>query len=652
MATGNPESVSRPVRIQPVPSFAPFTKMEIEQSIPARFERQVEKHADRLAVKSGDLTLSYAELNRAANRVAHAIIARLGTNQESVALLLQHGIPAVIAILGILKAGKCYVPLDPSFPAPRLSVIVEEAETSLLLTGDRDMTSALAFTQNPANILNIDTLDAALPADNPGLSIKPDSPAYLFCTSGSTGRPKAVAQTHRNGLYQIMTYTNGLRLSPEDRVTQLHSHGFSASRLDIFGALLNGAALFPLLPAEEGMGGLARRLIDEGMTLFHWVPTAFRHFADTIGDAELFPKLRLIVLGSEPLTSRDVKLYKWHFSPDCVLVNRFGATETGNIAWYFMNKQTGMPSGTVPVGYAIEDTDVLLLDETGKEVGNNQIGEIAVKSAYLPSSYWRRPDLSGDVFSPVPGAPGSMTYRTGDMGRRLADGCLLHLGRKDLQVKIRGYRVDPGEVEGALLDHPAVAAAVVMARQDNLGDRCLVAYYVAASAPAPANSTLRHFLEARLPAYMVPTAFIRLEALPLKPSGKLDREALPEPNRLQPDGEALPIAEPRTSVEETLVTIWTSVLGVASVSIHDNFLDLGGNSLHAMMIISRAISAFKFEVSIRDFFELPTVAHMAEVIGSANLKNLADSELAAELDMLESLSEEQVRQLLENETKA
>ena len=650
----HPVSVLRPVRIQADASFAPFEKADIEQTIAARFEQQAEKYADRLAVKKGGLALNYAELNQAANRVAHAIIARRGTNQESVALFLQHAIPAVIAILGILKAGKCYVPLDSGFPAARLTGILEEADVSLLLTGDHDISSALTLAREPGDILNIDTLDAGLSVGNPGLSISPDSLAYLFFTSGSTGRPKGVAHTHRNGLHQIMTYTNGLMLSPEDRVTQLHSHGFSASRLDIFGALLNGAALFPLSPAEEGMNGLARRLIDERMTLFHWVPTAFRHFAETLVDAldetQLFPMLRLIVLGSEPLTSRDVELYKRHFSPDSVLVNRFGSTETGNMTWYFMDKHTAVPSGIVPVGYPVEDAEVLLLDETGNDVGTNQIGEIAVKSAYLPPGYWRRPDLTGEVFSFTPGAAGKTIYRTGDIGRRMADGCLLHMGREDYQVKIRGYRVDPGEVQSALADHPAVTAAVVTARKDNLGDVCLAAYYVAARTPPPTTAVLRHYLETRLPAYMVPAAFISLEALPLTPRGKVDRAALPEPIRAASLGDVAPVEEPRTSVEEILVQIWSSVLGVGSVGIHDNFFDLGGNSLHAMMIISRAVSALKVEVSIAGFFEIPTVAHMAELAGSANLKDYQDPEMAAMLDMVESLSEERANQLLKKET--
>ena len=271
------------VRVKPAPSFVPFTRADIEQSIPARFEQQVEKYADQLAVKSGDLSMSYGELNRVANRLARAVIDRLGNKPEPVALLLRQGIPAVSSILGILKAGKCYVSLDPAYPEATLVSILEESQASLVVTSDADLSSAMALVREPSKILNIDRLDDGIPTDNPGSTISPDSLAYLFYTSGSTGRPKGVVQNHRNVLHQIMTYTNGLQLSRDDRVTQLHSHGFSASRLDIFGALLNGAALFPILVAEEGFGRFASWLRDEEITLLHWVPTAFRHFTTYSG---------------------------------------------------------------------------------------------------------------------------------------------------------------------------------------------------------------------------------------------------------------------------------------------------------------------------------------------------------------------------------
>ncbi len=643
------EAAPKQVHVKPGASFVPFGKADIEQSISARFERQVEKYGDRLAGKDGDSSLSYRELNRAANRIAHAVIDRTGSNEVPVAVFLRHGISAVVAILGILKAGKCYVPLDPDYPAARLATILDEAQAALLVTDDAGLLSALALTVDAGKVLSMDSLDKSLPDGDPGLSISPDSLAYFIYTSGSTGRPKGVVQSHRNVLHQMMTYTHALLINPNDGVTQLHSHGFSASRLDIFGALLNGATLFPYSVAERGMDGLARLLIDEELTIMHWVPSAFRHFGGTLDEGKRFPKIRALVLGSEPLAPQDIGIYQRHFSPDSVLVNRYGTTETGNICCYFSDQQTAVRPGPVPVGYAVEDTEVLLIDENGKEVGKNQIGEIAVKSSYLSPGYWKRPDLTAESFFPAPGEPGKKIYRTGDMGQLLADGSLLNLGRKDFQVKIRGYRIELGEVEKALLDHPAIAAAVVAVRQDRYENKFLAAYYVTGNAPAPDQTALRNHVKARLPSYMVPGAFVRLESLPLTPTGKLDRNALPEPDPISLGAEA-PAAKPRTEVEKILTQIWSGVLGIAALNMRDNFFDLGGHSLHAMMILASVASNFKVSISMREFFEAPTIAHMAELISSRKA-DIAEPELASLVAAVESLPDEEVRSLLREETK-
>ncbi|HVO95876.1 MAG TPA: amino acid adenylation domain-containing protein [Terriglobales bacterium] len=645
-----PVSARGQIHIEHDFSFVPFPRTDIEQSIPVRFEQQVKRYPTRVAVKSGDVVLSYTDLNRAANRLAHAIIARLDAKEVTVALLLPQGVQAAIAILGILKSGRCYVPLDTGYPFDRLAGILADAQVTLLLIDNETMPAAVKIAGDSVEILNLEALDEHWPAENPNLPISPDFLAYLFYTSGSTGEPKGVVQNHRNVLYQIMTYTNGLRLNPEDRIGQLHSHAFSASRLDIFGALLNGAALFPLSSAQ-GMSYLARRLMDEKITVFHWIPTAFRYFAETLGKSEEFPNLRLIVLGSEPLGSRDFDFYRTHFSSSCVLVNRFGATETGNVCWYFMDKHTSVPVGPVPVGYAIdEDTEVLLLDESGREVEKNQMGEIVVRSRYLTPGYWHRRDLVREAFSPLPGALEKRIYRTGDLGQMMDDGCLVHLGRKDFQAKIRGYRVDVGEVERALLDHAAVAAAVVITRLDHQGNTYLVAYYVVGNAPPPASGALRNFLEARLPSYMVPAAFVRLETLPLTPSGKLNRSALPDPHHEKSQSDA-PAAAPRTEVEASLVEIWSNVLGLATVGVHDNFFDLGGHSLAAMMIMARVAQAFGIDLSLRVFFESPTITHMAAMISSPTLQGIAEADLVTALSTVESLSDAEVRELLEEKDR-
>lgn len=392
------------VRAAPAPTAkakgrAAFPRAEIEGSIVARFERQVRIHADRLAIKSEDRALTYDELNRVANRVAHAVLARSGESAEPIGMLLKPGIAAVVAILGILKSGKFYLPLDAGFPHARLAAIVRDVKPSFILTADAYLSSAMALTEDAERIVNIDALDVRIPDNDPSLTIAPAGYAYLLYTSGSSGQPKGVVQNHRNVLHQLASYTNGLGLHPEDRLTFLHSHCFSASRLDIFGALLNGAALLHFDFGEQGPAPLARWLYEEEITVMHWVPTAFRHFAGGLRETERFPALRSIVLGSETLTVRDLDLHRRHFAPDCTLVNRFGTTETGNIAWHFIDNQTALTGSVVPIGRAIDGMEVSLLGETGKQVVDGAVGEITVKSQYLPPGYWRRPELTRSAFA-------------------------------------------------------------------------------------------------------------------------------------------------------------------------------------------------------------------------------------------------------------
>lgn len=622
---------SQPVKDTPAQTVATvkggavFSRAEIERSIVSSFERQVHNRPERLAIKSGDRAMTYEALNRASNRVAHAVLALSGEKMEPIAMLLKPGIEAVTAILGTLKSGKFYVPLDPGFPQARLAAIAKDAEPRLVVTDNANLASASAFVEDRAQLINIDDL-AAISDRNPGLAIAPDAYAYLLYTSGSTGQPKGVIQNHRNVLHQLASYTKGLTVGAEDRLTFLHSYGFSASRLDIFGALLSGGGLFHFSVADEGLANLARWLREEEITLLHWVPTGFRHLVGVLDDSEQFPRLRLVVLGSEALSVRDIALYKRHFSPDCVLVNRFGTTETGNICWHFIDKNTELTSGAVPVGRAIEDTEVLVLDATGRDAGVDRVGEIAVRSSYLSPGYWRQPELTQAAFAPDGSATGRRIYRTGDIGYRLPDGSLVHAGRKDLQTKIRGYRMEIIEVENALRTHPAVReAAVVIGEERSIGQR-LLAYIVARDEPRPTNSALRSYLEARLPAHMTPADFVWLRSLPLTPSGKVDRLALPRVEQARAELDTA-FVEPRTSVEKALVEIWSRVLGIDRIGVHDEFFNLGGDSLLAGQVLSRVVRVFGVEVELRDFFDAPTIARMAEIIVRSQAGMLSEDEL-------------------------
>jgi amino acid adenylation domain-containing protein len=442
--------------------FEPRTHAPFEQSIPARFEQQVERYPAHLAVKSHSDTLTYAALNQAANRFAHAILARRGLGAEPIALLLEQGAPVLAAILGVLKAGKMYVALDPSFPHAQLTHMLDDSQAALIVTNDRQLSLAKAWERDTCRVLNLDSLDGSVATENPGLPLPPNMLAHILYTSGSTGRSKGVVQTHGNILHKIMINANALHLSSDDHLTLLYSCSYSASVKCIFGALLNGATLYPYDIKDQGLALMADWLDREEISVYFSVPTVFRNFVASLTGEGLFPKLRLVYLGGEPVTARDVELYKKHLAAHCVLVNSLSSNETGPIRQYFITKDTLITGNVVPVGYATQDNEVFLLDESGAPVGVNSIGEIVVKSHYLTPGYWRQPERTAQAFTPAPEGGGARIYRTGDLGRLRPDGCLEHLGRKDFQVKIRGNRIDVLEIELSLLCLANVKEAVVV----------------------------------------------------------------------------------------------------------------------------------------------------------------------------------------------
>jgi thioesterase domain-containing protein len=405
-----------------------------------------------------------------------------------------------------------------------------------------------------------------------------------------------------------MNYTNGLRVCSDDRLTHVN-RGIQ----DILSAVLKGASVYPLDMRKEGLTLLAEWVIHEGITIYHSFPTLFRHFVHTLSGTEDFRKLRVICLEGEPVYKRDAELYKKWFSRDCIFVNRLGGTEARSIRWYFLDKGTRVTEGTVPVGYAFDDTEVALLGEDGNPVTGG-IGEIAIKSRYLSPGYWRRPDLTKAKFLPDPEGGEERIYLTGDLGRMTPDGCLFHLGRKDFQVKIRGYRVEVGEVEMALVDIEGVKEAVVVARGDP-GDHRLVAYFVASGKPAPTVSTLRRVLAEKLPDYMVPSAFVMLDALPLTGTGKVNLSALPEHSQTRPELENI-LAPPRDSLELQLTNLWEKVLEINPIGITDNFFDLGGHSLLAVRLFTEIERIFSRKLPLVTLLRAPTIEQLADILRS------------------------------------
>jgi amino acid adenylation domain-containing protein len=601
--------------LHPTGTPVEFTKEEIEQSIAGRFEKIARRYPDRTAVKVKNRELSYHELNRAANRAAGRIFSELGDAPEPVAVLFEHGIQAIIAILALLKAGKIFVALDPSSPRERTAHILEDCGVRFILTNPANADSANDLSGNTRRLLDLDNLNDSMPAADLGIGVPPDALSHILYTSGSTGKPKGVMQTHRNTLQEVMAYANNFHICPEDGMTLLASCGSGQGIKNALCALLNGARLCPLEIKTEGVGALAGHLMREEITVYHSSASLFRHFAKTLTGAETFPRLRLIRLASQQVLKEDVALYQKYFPPDCILVNALATSETGSFRWHFMNKETAVDGGVVPVGYAMEAKQVLLLDDEGRELGFDQVGEIAVKSRYLSPGYWRRPDLTQSKLLPGSGGWDERIYLTGDLGRMAPDGCLIHLGRKDFMVKIRGYRVEPSEIESALLEHESVKEAGVVACDREPDDKVLVAYVVPRQNPPPAIDELYDFLRAKLPQYMMPSAFVFLESLPLT-NGKLDRSVLPPPGHERP-GMSQPYVPARSEVEKELVRIWEEVLDVAPIGTHDNFFDLGGHSLLASGFLSRLHDAFNVELPLRTVFDIPTVAGLAECVETA-----------------------------------
>ena len=610
-------------RLGPTVDFEPFPRAALARPLTARLEEIAARAPDHPAVLDASGVLTYAELNRRANRVARAILARDPSGAGPVAVLADHGAATVVAMLGALKARKVFVPLDPTFPPARLAGMLDDTQAVLALVSARHAALAESVGRAPA----IDLAAAAgegADADL-GLPLPPAAPAYVLYTSGSTGEPRGVVHSHEGVLHNVLRYVQGTHLSAADRMTMLLSFSFSAGMTNAFPPLLVGATLCAYDLREQGLAGLADFLDRHEITIYKSVPTTFRHFCEALPPARSFPRIRMVELAGEPVTTADVERFTRHFAPPCLLHNRLGAAETHIVRHYFVGHDTPLGDGLVPVGYEVADTEALVLDEQGRRLGPGQPGEVAIRSRYLAVGYWRQPDLTRAAFVPDPG-PGDLDparapriYRTGDLGRLREDGCLELHGRVDAQLKVRGQRLDGNEVERALLRaSAAIAEAAVVVREDRPGEGRLVAYLAAREREGqrrPAVAELRRALAASLPTYMVPSEFVWLAALPLTPTGKVDRLALPLPQPAAPSAETDAAGTPpRTSLEARLAMIWADVLRVEHVGVHDDFLDAGGDSLAAMRVIVHIRDALGVELSPRAFFESGTIAALAGVV--------------------------------------
>jgi amino acid adenylation domain-containing protein len=590
-----------------------FGKQEIETSISARFERQVEKYPAHPAVKTKTKTLSYSELNQASNKIARFICATGGESAETVGLMLNTGIDMIIAILSVLKAGKTWVALDPGHPADRTSFILEDSGAKIILTNDENMSIAARSVPKDDLLINMDAIDPTLSGDNLNIPVSSHSFANIIYTSGSSGRPKGVIHTHRLQLHNIWLHTNSFGIDADDRVSLLSSFGFLAGITAMLRALLNGACLLPFSIKNEGILKLRDWLGDEGITIYQSVPTVFRQLMSTLSPDEKFPKMRIVHLGGEAVHRKDVELYQRHFGAQCLLVSNYGSSETATLSQYFIGPETKLEKEVVPVGFPVEDKEILILDSEGGNAAKGQIGEIAVKSAFLAEGYWRNAEMTSQRFILDPLQKDVRIFKTGDMGYIGPNAGLVITGRKDNQVKIGGQRLELSEIENVLLAHPQLKSCAVAIQQGTTSESYLAAYLEAKNQERPSITSLRSHLKQKLPDFMIPSKFVFLRSMPLLPNGKIDRRSLPAPDRVRPELATAYVA-PQNVVEKRVAEIWRELLGIDEIGINDDFFDLGGQSLSATQLASRINEQFKIAIPLRFIFEMPTVKEISALI--------------------------------------
>ena len=626
----------------PCGTFVAFPREDVETSVPLRFERIVHLHPDHIAVEMSNESLTYAELNRAANRLANIILADKEPDHSPVAVVLPRGIAQAVAILAVLKAGRMFLLQDPESPDHDFAHVFSDAQPKLIVTSKHTESKLRGLEK-----LNLRSIDIRVANDgsndqNPGVYPSPDSGAYIRYTSGSTSRAKGVVIPHRTILHGVMSYTNSSRFCVQDRLLEINSNTI---RRMFFVHLLNGATLCPYDFNSDGLHELAAWMKRRDITIYRSFPGAFRSFMSLLSEHERFPKVRIIRLSGEPMYRSDVELFKSYFPSTCVLIHSYASSETGIICSNYLDHRSIIVGHRVPVGYPEEGKEVSIVDDEGKELPAGHSGEIVVKSSFLSSGYWRRPDENDLGFQTSRTNSTIKNYRTGDLGQLSADGCLTHLGRKDDRIKIRNFRVDLSEVEAKLGEHPEIKLAVVTAKEDSAGEMRLLAYFVSRNQPAPTVTALRDFLSATLAPYMVPAVFMELPVLPVTSTGKVNRRALPEPAKSRPNL-AMPMVSPTTAVEGRLAAIWQEVLSLDQVGIHDKFLDLGGHSLAASKIIARVLQSFRLKLPVNALFESPTVAEMAAIVSRYQEERASDATIAQMLTEIEAMTEDEAQKTL------
>ena len=628
---------------------------ERDSCIHELFEAQAQRSPEAVALRFGGREVTYRALNSRANQLAHRLRGCGVTCGVRVGLCLDRSIEMVIGLLGILKAGGSYVPIDRAYPAQRVDLMLKDSNCPVLVT-DAAWSSRQAPESTARRVIRLDPELSALAGqseEDPQAGAGPTSPAYVMYTSGSTGAPKGVVVPHR-AVVRLVRHTNYLAFAEKLVFLQLAPVSFDASTFEIWGALLNGARLVIFPPGVPSLEKLGRTIRDSGITTLWLTAGLFHQMVEE--QLESLRGLKHLLAGGDVLSPPHVARASRELT-GCQLINGYGPTENTTFTSCYRVPRDWPEERVVPIGQPISNTRVYVLDPRLAPVPVGVPGELYIAGDGLADGYLNQPELTAKKFVPNPfeAGPSSRLYRTGDLVRWLADGNLEFVSRNDAQVKIRGFRVEPGEIECALARHPAVGMAAVAVM--NQGEtKQLLAYVVPRAGQPVVEADLREFLARRLPSYMVPARILSLSALPLTPNGKLDRAALPQPEPVSIPTDAKAEVMPRTALEKTLADIWSEVLGRSPLGVHEDFFRLGGHSLLATQVISRIARNCGVELPVVALFEAPTIARLAALIDCTRreqpaapacaIPSAGPARAAELLERLDELSEAELDALL------
>ncbi|HEV2707576.1 MAG TPA: amino acid adenylation domain-containing protein [Pyrinomonadaceae bacterium] len=602
------------------------------------FSAKAQDCASHVAIEGGARRLTYGELEGAANALANLLISFATPRGSLVAILSDDSVANIVGMIGILKAGCVFVPLDPKIPQKRLQAIIAETSPEWFVTESKffgTLGDVMAERAAQAKVISLDegltdvephpyrfarleAIAADRNTDSVAVAREADEMAYIYFTSGSTGRPKGIAGRLKGIDHFIRWEIKTFGVTEGTRVSQLTLPSFDAFLRDTFTPLCAGGTV--CVPSDRELllnpAALAEWIDKERINIIHCVPSLFRLFSGRVSDSESFAALRYVLLSGERVLPADVRRWVEVFGERIPLVNLYGPTETTMTKFFYVIKPEDKDRRSIPIGKPMEGARAIVVNELGAICPPGTVGEIYIRTPYRTLGYYQQPELTKEVFfqNPFNNDARDIVYRTGDLGRVLEDGNFEFIGRKDQQVKIRGVRIELSEIENLLREHEAVQDVAVTAQNETSDNNYLCAYVVLAGDTDA--SALREHLAQSLPAYMMPSAFVKMEALPRTATGKVDRHALPALSEALKEAKEARIA-PRTPVEEGLAGIWSQFLDVPRLSVHDNFFALGGHSLLAMQLLSRVRDAFQVEVALRNFFESPTVAGLAGHVEAA-----------------------------------